>query len=113
MPVRNTMPTIDEMIEACDGNFKEAHYSFLRAERLYIRTRLAEAQNWKCCWCGRECTDELGKRHSMTIEHVFPRCRGGKDTWDNLAMACNRCNQKRGDQMKFKDTNVYLAMKAA
>jgi 5-methylcytosine-specific restriction endonuclease McrA len=104
------MPTIDELIETCEGNFKEAHWAYMRAEKLYIRTRLAEAQNWKCCWCGRDCTDELDRRHSMTIEHIVPKSRGGKDTWENLAMACNRCNQKRGSEMKYKEINVHLAL---
>jgi len=29
---------------------------------------------------------------------VCPRLRGGADTWENLACACLRCNNKKGDR---------------
>jgi 5-methylcytosine-specific restriction endonuclease McrA len=31
----------------------------------------------------------------FTIDHLQPRSLGGSDTEDNLALACNRCNQNR------------------
>lgn len=64
----------------------------------YIRVRLAEAQNWKCCWCGCNTTGSYGLKHSATTEHVIPRSNGGTDDVDNLAMACSKCNHKRGTQ---------------
>lgn len=64
--------------------------------KIYIRTRLAEAQNWKCCWCGCETTALRGKNKSATTEHVTPRSLGGSDGWENLAMACYGCNTRRG-----------------
>ena len=61
-----------------------------------MRCRLAEAQNWKCCWCGIHCRPESNHKDSATIEHVEPRSLGGADEWDNYAMACSACNGKRG-----------------
>jgi hypothetical protein len=66
------------------------------ARNVHIRCRLSEAQNWKCCWCGTDCVPESGNNNSATIEHVQPRSKGGEDHWDNYAMACARCNNKRG-----------------
>lgn len=63
----------------------------------WLRCRLSEAQNWKCCWCGCDTTDERKKSNSSTIEHMLPKSLGGSDDWDNLAMACNKCNNKRGN----------------
>lgn len=60
-------------------------------QRRALRHRLAEAQNWRCCYCGGEC-DFL----SATIEHVQPLAFGGRDDWFNLAMACKGCNEMRG-----------------
>ena len=33
-----------------------------------------------------------------TIDHVFPRSRGGEDTWDNLTLSCASCNIKKGNR---------------
>jgi len=66
------------------------------ARNIWLRTRLAEAQNWKCAWCGCKTTHIRNRHNSFTIEHVQPRSLGGTDCWDNLAMACATCNSKRG-----------------
>ncbi len=34
----------------------------------------------------------------LTLDHVHPRSRGGKSTWENLATCCYRCNNKKGDR---------------
>ncbi len=34
----------------------------------------------------------------MTLDHVIPRSRGGQDTWDNMVVACVRCNVKKGNR---------------
>ncbi len=45
---------------------------------------------------GNEC-QYCGSVHDLTLDHVMPRSRGGKSTWDNLVTACRRCNSKKGD----------------
>lgn len=42
----------------------------------------------RCQYC--DSTDRL------TIDHVIPRSRGGRDTWENLVAACTPCNSKKG-----------------
>lgn len=32
----------------------------------------------------------------LTLDHVLPRHRGGRDTWENLVTACRPCNQRKG-----------------
>lgn len=43
----------------------------------------------RCGYCGASAT---------TIDHVQPRSRGGKDTWENLVACCLRCNNVKGDR---------------
>lgn len=74
------------------------------AEHIELRTRLAEAQNWKCCWCGSVMTEERKRWNSSTTEHVHPKSQGGPDDAENFAVACNRCNNKRGDM----DTEDFM-----
>ena len=32
------------------------------------------------------------------MDHVLPKSRGGKNTWENLVAACMKCNQKKGSR---------------
>ena len=34
----------------------------------------------------------------LTVDHVLPKSRGGKSTWDNLVAACRSCNLRKGDR---------------
>ena len=34
----------------------------------------------------------------LTMDHVIPKSRGGKNTWENLVAACKKCNQKKGSR---------------
>lgn len=73
-----------------------ARMAYLTARKVYIRNRLAEAQNWHCCWCGVLTVPHPDQKNSATIEHVTPRSKGGADHPDNYAMSCSECNKKRG-----------------
>ena len=33
---------------------------------------------------------------NMTIDHIYPRSRGGADTVDNLQLLCHACNSAKG-----------------
>jgi len=37
------------------------------------------------------------KHRQLTIDHIVPKVKGGKDTWENLVTACHRCNNLKGD----------------
>lgn len=34
----------------------------------------------------------------LTLDHVVPRSRGGKTTWDNIVASCWDCNYKKADR---------------
>lgn len=38
-----------------------------------------------------------GSKRRLTIDHVMPKSRGGRDTWENLVAACVPCNNRKGD----------------
>ncbi len=45
-----------------------------------------------CCqYCGH-----IGDK--LSIDHVFPRSRGGEDTWENVTTACLQCNVMKGNR---------------
>lgn len=56
----------------------------------------------KCAYCGVELLlnpKQDNHNRKMSIDHVIPRARGGKDVWDNMISACMDCNQKKGSKM--------------
>lgn len=53
------------------------------------RARILRRDKWTCGYCGDK---------ASTIDHVFPKSRGGPDTWLNLISACESCNQAKGDR---------------
>jgi hypothetical protein len=44
------------------------------------------------------CAFDNCKNHAGTIDHVIPRSRGGKNTWQNLVAACSKCNHRKGNR---------------
>jgi len=44
-----------------------------------------------CQYCGI-------KSNKMTIDHVIPKSRGGKSTFENCVAACKPCNNKKNDR---------------
>ena len=34
----------------------------------------------------------------LTLDHVLPRSRGGRSTWENLVACCYTCNNRKGDR---------------
>jgi 5-methylcytosine-specific restriction endonuclease McrA len=49
-----------------------------------------------------------GSSDNLTIDHVVPKSRGGRDTWENLVAACVTCNNRKGDRTP-DEANMDLA----
>lgn len=47
----------------------------------------------KCTYCGIELRFE-----DATLDHIQPRLKGGKTTWDNLTLSCEECNLKKSNK---------------
>lgn len=55
---------------------------------IYVRDR------FRCQYCGH-----APGREQLTIDHVVPRSKGGRSTWNNVVVACVRCNSEKGDRL--------------
>lgn len=93
--VINEKPT-KATVRAMLGEVKMLDIAVKVAKTIHMRCCLAEAQNWRCCWCGDVCIPEPNTKKSATIEHVTPKSLGGANEWENYAMACAECNHRRG-----------------
>lgn len=56
----------------------------------FTRFNLFLRDEFRCQYCG--------SRGEMTFDHVIPRCRGGRTTWDNVVAACGPCNLRKGSR---------------
>lgn len=64
--------------------------------------RVCGEQNWRCCHCGVRTNEAGAPKQQPTWEHIIPRCIGGSNEYENLAMACLRCNNARGHDMNWR-----------
>lgn len=61
-------------------------------------TALAERDGGRrCVYCGWE-EDEDKYRH-LTVDHIFPKSRGGLNILENKVVACNVCNLRKGNRL--------------
>lgn len=90
-----TRRTVKEWLTPCQ--LRKTGIALKIARKSWMRIRLAEAQNWHCCWCGCKTRATTGFSNTATIEHVNPRSKQGADEWGNFASACYDCNNRRGN----------------
>lgn len=61
-------------------------------------------QKGRCAYCekGMELRfDHVDIPHGSsiaTLDHIKPKCQGGGNTWDNLILACQFCNNTKSDK---------------
>ena len=53
------------------------------------RRGVLRRDSYRCGYCSRS---------ANTIDHVLPKSRGGKDTWENLVACCLKCNNSKSDK---------------
>jgi len=70
---------------------------------ILTRKNILKRDKHKCGYCGRGDIP-------LTIDHIIPKAKGGKDDWDNLIAACMPCNNKKGDRTP-KEANMPLRIK--
>ena len=68
------------------------HRPPLRAK--YTRKNLYIRDNYNCQYCGNKFSYS-----DLTIDHVIPKSKGGKLTWENSVAACGPCNVKKNDKI--------------
>ncbi|MDX2076901.1 MAG: RNA-guided endonuclease IscB [bacterium] len=73
-----------------------------------VREYLLEKFGRKCVYCAV-------KNVPLEIEHIIPKSRGGSNRVSNLTLACQSCNQKKGNQTadEFGHPNVQKLAKAS
>jgi HNH endonuclease len=67
---------------------------FFTRESIYADRAILYARDRDlCAYCGN-----VFSHYKLTIDHVLPKSRGGKNTWANCVTACKPCNHHKGDR---------------
>jgi 5-methylcytosine-specific restriction endonuclease McrA len=60
--------------------------------RVVFNKRNVLKRDGNCCqYCGRT-------HRELTLDHVLPVSRGGRDDWENVVTACRDCNRTKGNR---------------
>lgn len=69
------------------------------------RREVLRRDKYHCQYCG--------SRKRLTLDHVIPRSRGGKHSWDNVVIACESCNCRKGDRTPQEAKMVLMSQPKA
>lgn len=59
----------------------------------FTRFNVFLRDSFACQYCGRH-----QRSSDLTFDHVVPRSRGGRTTWENVVTACGPCNLLKGSR---------------
>ncbi len=67
---------------------------------LFSKRNVLKRDKYTCQYCGVQ-------THDLTIDHVFPKSRGGITCWENVVAACDLCNHKKANRTP-EEANLHL-----
>jgi 5-methylcytosine-specific restriction endonuclease McrA len=59
---------------------------------------------FKCAYCGTDKT-------RLTIDHILPKAKGGKSSFENCVASCKPCNTRKGHKL-CSEVKMYPRVKA-
>ena len=106
-----------KMLEKYSENIRSAQNSFdlpsvirlnfyvhLKYKDIVLNRRnILNRDDYRCQYCAKQATP-------LTLDHIVPKNKGGKDSWENLVAACSKCNTRKGDTL-LKHMDMKLLKK--
>lgn len=85
------------------------NYAKVPKKRPKLSTRaIRERDDNRCQYTGRELHP-----HEGSLDHVVPRSRGGKNTWDNLVWSSKDVNTRKGNRLPHEAGLTLLSVPRA
>jgi 5-methylcytosine-specific restriction endonuclease McrA len=57
----------------------------------FTRFNVFLRDGFQCAYCG--------SHEDLTFDHVVPRSKGGRTSWENIVAACSPCNLRKGGRL--------------
>ena len=67
----------------------------------FTRFNVFLRDRFDCQYCG-----ESFPTHELTFDHVVPRSKGGRTSWENVVTACSCCNLRKANKMP-RDVGMF------
>ena len=64
-----------------------------RRQVRYSKQNIFARDRWTCQYCG-----ERHPVEHLTQDHILPRSRGGKTSWENVVTCCVECNSSKANR---------------
>jgi 5-methylcytosine-specific restriction endonuclease McrA len=74
-----------------------------RQEVKFTRQNVFERDGYTCQYCSK--TLEVAR---LNLDHVIPREKGGRTTWENVVCSCITCNTRKANKLPA-DVNMFPA----
>lgn len=69
------------------------------------KAEMLKKSNGRCARCGKSL--EVGKK-DLTVEHIIPLSKGGKNEHNNLVCLCKACNKEKADKVVQASWYKYI-----
>jgi 5-methylcytosine-specific restriction endonuclease McrA len=85
------------------------HKAFRRHHKpvKFSRVNIYARDGHRCQYCGAKCGIDR-----LTYDHVVPRSRGGRTTWDNIVSCCVTCNARKSNRTPGEARMALLSIPA-
>jgi 5-methylcytosine-specific restriction endonuclease McrA len=71
----------------------------------FTRGNLFERDHFRCQYCGNHFPE-----HQLNMDHVIPRARGGRTSWENIVTSCIPCNSRKANRLPHQ-ASMHLMKK--
>lgn len=82
----------------CEHSWNLAHWKLSPAHHALQMSAKVALTRRNIMIRDRFCCQYCGSKRNLTLDHVHPQSKGGRNTWCNLVTACMGCNQKKGSR---------------
>ncbi len=72
-----------------------------KREVKFTRYNVFQRDGHLCQYCGNKFAER-----ELNLDHVLPRDKGGKTTWENIVTSCIRCNTRKANKLTH-EINMY------
>lgn len=104
--LRSSSLTIPMPLVVCLNRYVPKRIKSFKDDEFVSKRTVLIRDDYTCQYCNR---------YGDTIDHIFPKSRGGQNTWGNLCAACKECNGTKANQTpeeagmrRPNSTNIYL-----